>query len=150
MTPPPPIPPIPGLEVQSVTRTEAPAPRWTVQATYSPETPPCPHCGAKEVHFRGSRGVSVSDIPHLETPVQLEIRCPDYGCTKCGRRFMAERPFMSEGRRITPRLMQWIRDRTNEPKWRLCWLTGLGSSTLRHIMQHRPIKGRKDTSPPQG
>lgn len=74
------------------------------------ETVPCQLCGSKRgVAHHGTKRLGFADIPEKGVPVRVEVWRPRYACSACGRSFVLPVPGLDKKRRVTTRLVEYIR-----------------------------------------
>lgn len=68
----------------------------------------CPHCRSDRLTGWGTREVLFKDLPMHGKRVGIYIRARRLRCDDCERTFQEHLPALSEARKMTQRLLQWI------------------------------------------
>ncbi|UCV05683.1 transposase family protein [Dechloromonas denitrificans] len=100
------------------------------------EPSPCPSCGSSVVVGFGKRTQSVADIPENGKPVVLQVITRRFRCKDCGRSFYESVEGIAGNRRMTDRLVQWIRNEAPSRRFtKIAAESGLSEGTIRALLR---------------
>lgn len=100
------------------------------------EASPCPSCGSSDVVGFGKRTQSVADIPENGKPVVLQVITRRFRCKNCGRSYYEGVEGVGGNRRMTGRLVNWIRNESPSRRFtEIAAESGLSEGTIRALLR---------------
>lgn len=100
------------------------------------DTKPCPNCHSSDIVGFGRRTQSVPDVPENGKPVVLRVVTRRFRCKACGRSFYESVDEVGGSRRMTDRLVKWIRNEAPSRRFtEIATETGLSEGTVRAVLR---------------
>lgn len=133
-----------GLKIDSVRSALKPVPHIQVKASDAAKAPFCPKCGHADLTFKGRETLNLRDAPMDGRRVIVEISHRTHQCRQCRASFVGPKPYQDGLRHFTPRLRQWVMERSGEKRLALAAETGVCERSIKQILNPKQI------SQPQG
>jgi transposase len=104
------------------------------ETAYTPTS--CAHCRSTSVARWGARDLLFKDLPMHGKRVGIYVRARRLRCDDCGRTFMEPLPGLSESRKMTQRLCNWIGQQSlKRPFTSIADEVGVDERTVRNVFR---------------